>query len=360
MMGDAVMSLPFIRSALEKFDVYVACAPGSVPVFELLLAKDRIIAWSPPWLAKTGKYKPGKLVQSGIGGFLKEVRRIKPYIAVSVWADVRVHWLMARSGAKIRVGFPMVERNYYANHLAWRKRQLLAGKALNAVGAIANLGPLLTETLERRDPQQHHIACWEQLAQALVLTWSSATPWVTPPFIHLPPDVERTLGDAKAAGQIVWMVHAGARVEAHRWPVENFDRVLREELQAAGAQVILLDSPEVTWSGALKHTFTSYRAPDVASLFAILDSADALLCNDTGVAHVAAALRKPVVPVFTASNPNWFAPWGSEHRAVKRDVCQFNPCFGKCLQTSYICRDAITVEMVSKSVRQLQWELAGK
>lgn len=357
MMGDAIMSLPFIRAALEGYDVYVTCAPGSVPVFELILPKEKILPWLPPWLAEQGKYEAGRWSQSGMGEFLKQLRALKPYAAVSVWADTRVHWLMARCGAKVRAGFPMAKRNYYANHLPWRQRQLLAGQALSFAGALANFGPLLTVTLERREPQQHHVSCWEQLAQALMLPWTPAAPWVRPPFVYLPPEVEQVLGDAKAAGKPVWMVHAGARLEAHRWPVENFDRVLREELQTTGAQVVLLESPEVKWSETLKHTFTTYRAPDIGSLFAVLDAADALLCNDTGVAHVGAALGKPVVAVFSASNPNWFAPWGSQHRVVRRDVCEFHPCFGKCVQTSYVCRDAITVEMLSKSVRQLQAEL---
>lgn len=360
MLGDAVMSLPFIRTAVDYYDVHVACAPGAVPVFEQFLSSDKIIVWTPPWLAEQGKYDVSRWSQSGLGEFLKRIKAVKPQVAVSVWADARVHWLMALSGAKERVGFPMIRQNYYANHLKWRKKQLLLGKALGMAGAVATLGPLLTHALERRNEQQHHLMCWEQVARALLMSWDVSAPWLVPEPVALPPELVAIVRDANSAGQPVWMAHAGARLEAHRWPVEKFDRVLREELQAHSAQVILLDSPEVTWSGPLKHTFPSYAPLDVKSLFAVLNLADALVCNDTGVAHVAAALGKPVVPVFTAGNPNWFGPWGSQQRAVRRDVCEYHPCFGRCLQSHWICLDAVTVEMVSRSVRQLQNELLAR
>lgn len=360
MMGDAIMSLPFVRAALEGYDVYVTCTPGTVAVFEMVLPSDRIIPWTPPWVAEEGKYDRKRWAESGLNLYLRQLKQLKPQVAVSVWSDSRVHWLMAMSGAKRRVGFPMVKQNYYANHLPWRQRQLLLGKVLSLAGALTCFRPLLNLTLERRHEQQHHMVCWQQIAQALLLPWSDVAPWVTPPDATFPAEVQQAIDDARASGQVLWMAHAGARLEAHRWPVENFERVLREELQAKGAKVILLDSPEVVWSGTLKHTFPSCRAKDVGGLFAILAQADALVCNDTGVGHVAAALGKPVVPIFSASNPDWFAPWGSEKRAVRRPVCQFHPCFGKCEQPSYICRDSVTVEMVSKSVRQLQSELSAK
>lgn len=359
-MGDAIMSLPFVRAALEGYDVYVTCTPATAPVFEMVLPADRIIPWTPPWLADEGRYDKKRWAESGVKEYTRKLKQLRPQVAVSVWADTRVHWLMAMSGAKKRVGFPMVKQNYYANHLAWRQRQLRLGKVLYYAGSLAMFRPLLNVSLERRNEQQHHVVCWQQIAQALLLPWSDAAPWLTPPTATFPDEVQKAFDEARANGQPIWMVHAGARVEAHRWPVENFDRVLREELQAAGAKVILLESPEVAWPGTLKHTFPSCRTKDIPSLFAAMAQADALLCNDTGVAHVAAALGKPVVAVFTASNPDWFAPWGSRPRAVRRQVCEFHPCFGHCQQPNFICRDGVTVEMVSKSVRQLQGELAAK
>jgi ADP-heptose:LPS heptosyltransferase len=359
-MGDAIMSLPFVRSALEGYDVFVACTPASVAVFELILPDDHILAWAPPWLEEDSSFETAFKGSPGEDAFLKEVRRIKPRVAVSVWADARVHRLMARSGAKQRVGFSMSKENYYGSHLEWRAREIMLGKALGTAAAIANFGPLLTVSLERRHPQQHHLMCWEQLAQVLLLAPNVTAPWVRPALEIIPSEIEHALGEARAAGQPIWMAYAGAPSEEQNWPIENFDRVLREELQATGACVILLDSPDHAWSGELKHTFISYQPSSLRALFAVLDEADAVLCNDGVAGHVAAALGKPAVTVFSSNSPEWFAPWGSLPRAVRRDVCQFYPCMGRCQQTSYICRDAVTVEMVGKPVRQLQSELRSQ
>lgn len=355
---DAIMALPFIRAALDGYDVFVACTNEALPVFELMLPKDRLIAWTPVWLS-SGSFESGGNSALGEDVFLKRVKHIKPQVAVAVWADTRVHRLMAKSGAKQRVGFAMAKENYYGSHLDWRKRELMLGKALGTAAAIANFGSLLTIALERRHPQQHHLVCWEQIAQSLLLLQSVAPPWVRPALEMIPEELEHAIGEARAAGQKVWMVYSGAETEAQDWPVENYDRVLREELQAAGACVILLKAAGREWSSELRHTFICYEPADLRGLFAILDEADAVLGNDSLAVHVAAALGKPVVSIYTANNPVWFGPWGSLDMTVRRDVCEFFPCMGRCQQTSYVCRDSVTVEMVSKSVRKLQLELGA-
>ena len=59
-----------------------------------------------------------------------------------------------------------------------------------------------------------------------------------------------------------------------------------------------------------------------------------------------------VVPVFTASEPDWFAPWGNRERVVRQAVCPHHPCLGRCVMSTVICRDAVTFEMVAAKVRE--------
>lgn len=310
MMGDALMSFPFIRSALSRFDVHVACAPNTANVFALLLPSDRIHPWLPPWVQPDARNKSMRRPRNGLKAYLSELKKLAPDTAVSVWSDSRVHYLMARCGARARIGFPMKSGNYYGGLLSWRKPVLCAGKLVGLVGSLLNGAPQLTLPLFKKSSEQHHIESWRQLADALSLPWDESTPWFTPHRVELPTEITATISRARQENRPVWLVHAGARVSLQRWPVSHFAEMIEEVLVPAGAEVILVDSPEVKWPEALRSKFETADFGNIEQLITLFDSCDGLLCNDTGVSHLAGALGKSVLTVFLTSNPNWYAPRG--------------------------------------------------
>jgi len=131
----------------------------------------------------------------------------------------------------------------------------------------------------------------------------------------LPPPAD--LGDAPATGPIV--VHPGAAAPGRRWPASRFARVVRQ-LHAHGHTVVLTgsageralcdlvlreaacddDDPAPRPRSLAGHT-------DLVGLWGLLASARALLSNDTGVSHLAAALATPSVVLFGPTPP---ARWG--------------------------------------------------
>ncbi|MGI8549257.1 MAG: glycosyltransferase family 9 protein [Dehalococcoidia bacterium] len=107
-------------------------------------------------------------------------------------------------------------------------------------------------------------------------------------------------------------IHTGARDGARRWPPERFaavgtmlmrrgDQVVlagsREEMDLVYAVAAALPQPPVIAAGR-----TSLGA--LAALFA---SARLVVCNDTGVSHLADAIGTPSVVIVSASD---LVPWG--------------------------------------------------
>jgi ADP-heptose:LPS heptosyltransferase len=118
-------------------------------------------------------------------------------------------------------------------------------------------------------------------------------------------------------------VHPGAR-SARPWPAERFATVA-DALAAAGLRVVLTGSDAET--EVTRRVSELMRAPaldlagqtSLGGLAALLAGARVLVSNDTGVSHLAAALRVPSVVVVTTSDPRRWAPLDRGlHRTVVR------------------------------------------
>ncbi len=351
MIGDAVMSLPFVRSAAAAFDVFVTCAEHSAGIFKMAMPEECIIPWTPPWIAEGGG--AARWLNCGLPAYLRKLRAVRPALAASVWADPRVHFLMVKSGARVRAGFPMTANNLYASQLPWRKKQIRIGAFLNAAGALAAMRPLLTRKVNRGAYYQHHVDDFKDLAAALEIQWDETPPWLPAPGPQ---------GYAAASGKErpTWLVHPGARFEGRRWPMAFFVKIAREVLVPAGVHVLFIRPPEIR--DALPPMPPGVEVLEPASLrefLGICGIADVLLCNDTGVSHMGAALGKRVITIFSDQEPRWFAPRGSEALAVSRDVCPHRPCLDRCVMPGYICLEAVTYEMVREKVLPLLAEPAA-
>ncbi|ARV59742.1 LPS biosynthesis glycosyltransferase [Nostocales cyanobacterium HT-58-2] len=108
-------------------------------------------------------------------------------------------------------------------------------------------------------------------------------------------------------------VHPGASVSQRCWSAENFADVA-DALAARGFQVVLTGTaPEAHLTQAVTKMMRS-KPVDLAgrtslgALAALLSQAALLVCNDTGVSHLAAALRVKSVVIFTNSEPHRWAP----------------------------------------------------
>lgn len=339
-LGDAVMSLPFVRGAQEQFEVHVLCRPATRAVYELPAEPPRLHTWEPPWADD----QPCGAWQA-ITSASDEGRVLRPLgfaAAVCVWADARAEILMAETHADRRIGFPMTRGNYYAADVPWRRKRRWLGRALESLWQAVHPGrPLLTQWLHRESPRQSHLQCWEQIAAAVGTSCDYAVPWIKAP------------AQAPRGNRPVLAVHPHARVPSKQWPAARWRELLVAPSVAERFDLLEIcptDARPVAPDGTRK-----LQTPDLATLVAALQGADAVLCHDSLPAHLAAALGKPVVTIFGSGEPDWFAPWNNRDRAVQSRVCPLHPCIDRCGMDSYLCLEAVTVDDVLAQLQRLDF-----
>jgi len=122
------------------------------------------------------------------------------------------------------------------------------------------------------------------------------------------------------------VLHPGASDPRRRWPGECFAAV-GDRLASLGLAVVLTGTAaEAPITAAVRNAMAA-PAIDLAGrtslgvMGALVEGARLVVTNDTGTAHLCAALRTPSVTIFIASDPARWAPAdGLRHRIVGRGV----------------------------------------
>lgn len=334
-LGDAVLSVPFVRGALQAHEILIVCRPSQAAIYQCVNEPGlRVETWEPPWMS----HESSKT--NSIADFRRIVGPWRPEIAVSCWPDLRVHLLLLLSGAPLRVGFPMNERNLIAMHLKWRQKRLAVPAAIDRLLA----GWLMTQRLDRSpaDPQQTSL--WRIVAEGLHVSHKSETPWFRGDPVS--PDLQAWIEEMRRQGRPIWLLHGGARTPMKRWSADYFQEIARRLTKTFRAAVLGVELPD----GG-----TDYRViqpASIAEFFGILSQVAQVLSNDSFPAHAAAAMGIPVWTIFSSQDPAKFAPLNNEERAIDAAICPFRPCLDRCLRPSYECIEAVTVDLVWRRIAE--------
>lgn len=118
------------------------------------------------------------------------------------------------------------------------------------------------------------------------------------------------------------VIHAGASEERRRWPVDHFAAVA-DELADRGYPIVLTGSAAEKplareLAGQMAHPVIDMAGrTSLGALAVLLQQARLVICNDTGISHLAAALRAPSVVIFQHTEVVRWAPLNRTlHRVV--------------------------------------------
>lgn len=155
------------------------------------------------------------------------------------------------------------------------------------------------------------------------------------------------------------LVHPAAAFESKQWATQNFARVA-ESLAARDLRVVAIAAPsQAPLLAALQaecavgvEAFTDFSLPEVTALNA---RARIFVGNDSGIAHIAAAVRTPSVIVFGSSNIAHWRPWTTAPAEVVREEMPCAPCPGyTCAEFEQPeCIRRVSVERVTAAVERL-------
>lgn len=122
-------------------------------------------------------------------------------------------------------------------------------------------------------------------------------------------------------GRPAFALHVGAGKTANRWPIPRFVELADRLRAERNAQIVLFWGPREqdlaeSFTRLASHAPIAVAPGDLRRLAAHLCQCDALVCNDTGVMHLAAALDVPLVALFGPEDPSLWKPVGEAFRAV--------------------------------------------
>jgi heptosyltransferase-2 len=260
----------------------------------------------------------------------------------------------------------------------WRRRQFdLAVLFQNAfeAAAIAFLsrvpariayaterrGALLTHPLPSPDwkDEKHESFYYLNIIRELelLLYGTSSIETTEPRFdLRVSDDRKRKASDlllehgARANAPLSLLCPGSINSRAKRWPAERY-AALADRLIESGANVALIGSPgesdvsQEVCKQAQRQLLVLTGKTTIAEVTALISIADVLITNDTGPAHIGAALNTPTLVIFGPTNPLTTYPLSAKAEIVRR-APDCAPCMLRDCPIDHRCMTAIAPEEV--------------
>ena len=296
-IGDTVLATPSVF-ALKRF----------LPNVEVdILVED--------WVAPLLNDHPhvDNVIVLGRGGFMtrarvaRELRAANYDVVYNLHGGTTATFLTRATGARHRVGFKSYQYAQLHNH--------------QAPSPLLLWGQQKTHSVE------------QQLA---LLGWTGV-PVTDRPRTQLGISAEPSekvkylLAHAALTDRKIALIHPAAAFATKQWATEHFARVA-EFLSDRGLAPVAIAAPneralveKLCSEASVKITTLDLSLPEVTALAA---HSRLFVGNDSGIAHIAAAVGTPAVVIFGSSNIAHWRPWNSAPAEVVFEEMPCQPCHG--------------------------------
>lgn len=337
-VGDAVMTVPALRAlrrVLPQAHITLATRPWAEGLFRDADFIDDLLLY---------ERRPRDV--RAVVRQTREWRRRSFDAAVLFQNAFEAALIAAGARVPLRLGYATDGRRALLTHPlslpAWRSARHEVFYYLNVV---AELERLLygTSDVERQEPAFSLQVSAERQAQARILLKEHG---------------------ATQARTLVALCPGSTNSRAKRWPAERFAALADRFISEAAMDVVLVGAPDEL-EVSMEVQAAMRRQPimltgqtDLAQAVAVLSVADALVTNDTGPAHIAAALDRPTLVIFGPTDPRTTRPF-SKAAEIIRQPPECAPCMLRECPIDHRCMTAITpTEVFARACALMKREAA--
>ena len=321
-VGDAVMAVPALRElrrVLPEAHITLVSRPGAADIFIDADFVDEVLVYDRTGLASTWKQ-------------VREWHRRKFDLALLFQNAFEAAAIALLARVPTRIAYDTERRGVLLTHSlalpAWKDERHESFYYLNLVAEVERLlsGTLWTETTEPRFD------------------------------LHVSEDRKRKAFQflrehgARMNAPLTVLCPGSINSRAKRWPAERYAE-LADRLAESGADVAVIGSPgeldvsQEVCKHAQRQPIVLTGKTTVAEVTAIISIADVLITNDTGPAHIGAALDTPTLVIFGPTNPLTTYPFSSRAEIIRR-APDCAPCMLRDCPIDHRCMTAITPEHV--------------
>lgn len=339
-LGDAILALPAmadVHRASPEASMIVAARPSIAPLYQLV-----------PWVADTvllpGEKGDGSRFRSPFSGFFDDSAALRraaestpvPFSALLLPNSLRAALIAARAGIRDRWGYRTDCR-----------------------------GPLLTRAVKRPEAPMHQSAYYQHLTTEL-----GYAPGPIEVHLDVPPDLRDAgvslleqagwNGDAPLVALAPGAAYGGAK----RWPPSYYAEVARR-LRGEGIMSVMVGSRRDAETG--REVLAALDDPasvidlmgrtDLPLLAGALTACRAMVSNDSGAMHFAAAVGVPVAAIFgptidAATSPLSNPTARARHRVLVAPV-DCRPCMLRECPIDHRCMHGVRPDSVFTAVKEM-------
>jgi lipopolysaccharide heptosyltransferase II len=349
-LGDVLMTTPALRAVRRSQEtraelshsgrrITLLTSPAAAELAPLVPEIDECIVYDAPWMKATAPR-----------------------------ADSRPEFAMIERLRRSRFDAAIIFTVFSQNPLPAALLCMMAGIPRRLAHCRENPYQLLTDWIQEPEPNRfirHEVR--RQLDLVASVGYCTTDERLS---LSVPPDaVAKLRGMLRAIGvdpENAWaLVHPGASAPSRRYPPDLF---------AAAADLLAQDLHlPIVFSGVeaerelIEGIRTAMHAPshslagrlDLAELAALISLAPVLISNNTGPAHIAAAVGTPVVDMYALTNPQ-HTPWGVPHRVLNFDVPCKNCFKSVCPEGHHDCLARVPPESVARAALELLASVAAQ
>ncbi len=343
-LGDAVMTLPALnalRRSRPRARISVLTRPGLEPLFESPGVVDDVLIYD----------RGGTNSASAWIAFLKMARRLRRYefdTALLFQGAFEAALLVALARIPSRIGYASQGRRLLLTTPLEKP-----GKRLPTHETLNYLAIVDAATGQPTDIESPSNRSQEDIGPVLTASEKQQAAAVALLAMH---------GVSPGEGSIAILNPGATNSHAKRWPESHFVELADELADATSCRVVIVGSHSEREIATRISSFVKGNKPiniagltDLSTLIGVLSMASVVVSNDTGTAHVAAALGRPTLTIFGPTNELETAPLGRMSQIVRAPGIDCERCMLRECPIDHRCMVRILpAEVVERAQRLLR------